>query len=180
MIKRALLVAFVSASVFACASDPNQKAEDAHDAQLKSERKQSVNAAEDRSDGRVQAAENQRDNAPRTTAATNEGTTAADAKLTEARAVYRAKATARLEKADAKTVELKSLVQKAGNKASTAARDSLATVDTQRAMVARDLETFPSYANDQFENAKTTIDGKLDALEGLVKKAASEVDSFKK
>ncbi len=180
MITRALLAAAFATAVFACASDPAKKADDAHDAQLKTERKQEENSAENRSDARVNAAEVQRDNAAPRTAGTKDSATAADAKLQAARDVYRAKATERLEKVDARTVELKQLVTKAGAKASTASRDSLATVDTQRSMVATDLAQFPSVANDDFEKAKSSIDQKLDALEGLVKKAAKDVDAFKK
>lgn len=180
MIKRPLLAAALLASVLACGSDPNKQAEDAHDAQLKTERKQQENGAEDRSDARVKAAEQQRDTASPRAAGTTPSTTAADAKLQEARDVYRAKATERLEKVDARTMELKQLVQKAGAKATTASRDSLTTVDTQRAMVQKDLAQFPTVSNDDFQKAKASIDNQLDALEGLVKKAAKDVDAFKK
>ena len=183
MTKGFLLVAgFFSFSLFACAGDPNKQAEDAHDAELKSERKQLQNNADDRSDTRVKAAEVQREN----TEATASGSSAtkdrasADAKLTEARDVYRAKATERLEKVDARTVELKALVDKAGGKAPTASRDSLKTVDTQRSMVTRELDQLPRVTNDTWQQAKTSLDTQLDSLEGLVKKAAVEVEKIKK
>lgn len=182
-IQRPLLAAgFLSVFVFACASDPNKQADDAHNAELKSERKQEQQNADNRSESRVNAAEVQRDN----TEAKATGTSAtkdrinADAKLTEARAIYRAKATERLEKADAKTAELKALVDKAGAKATTASRDSLKTVETHRTTVTGDLAQLPQVPNENWEGAKTSLDGKLDSLEALVKKAASDVDKFKK
>ena len=177
-----VLAALLSTALFACAGDPNQKAEDAHDAQLKTERKQQENAADNRSDARVNAAEVQKD----TTTANASGTpamkktTAADAKMTEARSVARAKATERLEKVDARVVELKALLDKAGPKATTSARDSLQTVMTQRSMVTNELDRLPSVADDQFEGAKTNLSTQLDALEGLVKKAGTELDKSKK
>jgi hypothetical protein len=183
MTKRLLVLgALLSISAFACASDPNKDANDAHDAELKSERKQLQTNADDRSDTSVNAAEVQRDNtranATGTTAAKD--STAADAKLTESRDVYRAKATERLEKLDARTAELKALVDKAGGKATTASRDALKTVDTQHAMVAGQLGRLSSVANDDWNGAKTGLTSQLDSLEALVKNAASEVDKFKK
>ena len=46
--------------LFACAGDPNKQANDAHDGELKSERKQIENTADDRSATRVTAGEGQR------------------------------------------------------------------------------------------------------------------------
>jgi hypothetical protein len=139
-----------SLSAFACASDPNKQASDAHDAELKSERKQEQANADQRGDLRVNAAEAERGN----TTATATGTpaakkeTAADAKLAEARAIHRAKATERLEKTDARVNELKALVTKAGPKATTASRDALTTVDAQHGMVTRELDQLPNVPND--------------------------------
>ncbi len=177
-----LAAAALSISAWACASDPNKQAEHAHDAELKSERKQTQSNADERSDTRVKAAEAQRENteANATGSSAAKDRTSADAKLTEARDVYRAKATERLEKIDARTVELKALVDKAGGKAPTTSRDSLRTVDTQRSMVTRELEQIPRVANDNWQQAKTSLDGQLDSLEGLVKKAATEVEKIKK
>jgi len=168
--------------VAGCASDPNKNAEDAHTAELKSERKQVQETADQRSDQRVAGAEVVREN----TVATAKGSeaskesTEADAKLLEARTAYRAKATERLEKADAKTSELKQLIDRAGAKATTSSRDSLQTVNTQRIMVTKELDQLTQVKNDDFANAKTRLDAQLDTLEGLVKKAASEVGKFKK
>jgi hypothetical protein len=173
---------FLSVSVFACASDPNKQASDAHDAELKSERKQEQASADQRSDLRVNAAEAQRDNTEASATGTSAAkkVTAADAKLTEARATYRAKATERLEKTDARITELKALVTKAGPKATTSSRDALTTVDTQRVMVARELDQLPNVPNDNWSQATSGLDTQLDSLEGLVKKAGNEVDKFKK
>jgi hypothetical protein len=180
--RRLFAAGLFSISVFACASDPSKQANDAHDAELKSDRKQLQSEADQRSDVRVNAAEAQRDNTEATATGTKAGkaSTVADANLTEARAVYRAKATERLEKADARTTELKALVDKAGGKATTASRDALKTVETQRGMVTRELDQIPTVGNDAFNHAKTSLDTQLDSLEGLVKKAADEVGKFKK
>ena len=169
-------------ALFACASDPNKNANDAHEAELKAERKTVQNTADERSDQRVAAAEQQSD----TTKANAGGSSAskdragADAKMIESRDVYRAKATERLEKADAKTAELKALVERAGGKAPTSTRDSLTTVATQRSLVTRELDQLPRISNDDFGKAKTSLDTQLDNLEGLVKQAAKEVDKIKK
>jgi hypothetical protein len=181
--KRLLLGAgLFSITLFACAGDPNKQANDAHDAELKAERKTVQNTADERSDQRVDAAEAQRDstNANASGSSAKKDRVSADAKLTEARDVYRAKATERLEKLDARTAELKALVEKAGGKATTASRDALQTVATQRSLVTKELDQFPKVANDDFKQAKTSLDTQLDNLEGLVKKTANEVDKFKK
>ena len=169
-------------SAVACGADPNKQANDAHNVELTSERKQLEASADDRSDKRVDAAASQRNSteANATGSPASKDRIAADAKLTEARAVYRAKATERLEKADARTAELKALVDKAGGKASTASRDALKTVETQRATVAREIDQLPNVANENWGQVKDATDTKLDALEGLVKKAATEIDKFKK
>ena len=168
--------------LFACAGDPNKQANDAHDGELKSERKQLENTADNRSGTRVTAAEGER-NASEANASGSPATKDridADAKLTEARDIYRAKATGRLEKLDARTSELKQLVDRAAGKASTASRDALKTVETQRGLVTRELDLLPKQANDDWDRAKTSLDTQLDNLEGLVKKAANEVSKFKK
>ena len=180
--KYLVFVSLVSTTLLACAGDPNKKADDAHDAELKSERKEQQASADERGDTRIKAAEVQRENteATATGSSANKDRTSADAKLTEARDIYRAKATERLEKVDARTSELKALVDKAGGKATTSSRDALKTVDTQRSIVTRELEQLPRVANDSWQQAKTSLDGQLDNLEGLAKKAANEVDKFKK
>jgi len=176
-----LLPAIFSAALFACAGDPNKQANDAHDAELKSERKDQQSAADQRGDTRVNAAEVKRDdtNAVATGTPATKNTTAADAKMTEARDVYRAKSTERLEKVDARIVELNALLAKAGTKATTSARDAMKTVSTQRGMVTTALDRLPTVANDGFKQAQDSLDSQLDALEGLVKKAATEVEKKK-
>jgi hypothetical protein len=166
----------VSAAALACASDPNKQASDAHDAELSSQRKEVQDKAEVRSGMRIQAAELQRQSAEGSAQGTpaTQDRAAADAKLAEARAVYRAKATERLDKLTARAEELKLLGAKAGGKATTASRDALTTAETQRGMVAQALERLPSIGNDDWSNATQRLDGQLDTLEGLVKKAANE------
>ena len=182
MTKRVLGIGLFSIVLFACAGDPNKEANDAHNSELKADRKQEQKEADSRSETRVQAAEAQRG----ATEATATGTpatkdrTGADAKMTEARDIYRAKATERLEKSDARTSELKAIIDKAGPKATTASRDSLAMIFTQRGLVTRELERLPTVSGDDFKPAKQSLDTQLDTLEGLVKKTATEVDSFKK
>lgn len=164
-------------SLVACAGDPARQADDAHDKDLKAERKEQQSTADDRADTRVKAAEAQRNDTD--AVATGSGT-AADAKMTEARDIARAKATERLEKLDAKTSELRQRVDKAGAKAPTASRDALKTVDTQRSLVTTALDQFPRVSNDDFKQAKTSLDTQLDILDGLVKKADTEVGKIKK
>jgi len=180
--KRLLLAGILPLSLLmACAADPAKDANDAHNAELKAERKTVQNTADDRSEQRVAAAEVVRENTVATAGGTeaSKDSAGADAKLTEAQTVYRAKATERLEKVDAKTSELKQLIDKAGAKATTSSRDSLKTVDTQRTMVTKELEQLPRVANDNWKQATKSLDAQLDTLEGLVKKTANEVGKFK-
>jgi hypothetical protein len=182
MTKRPILVGSLLplflCSMVACAGDPAKQADSAHDAELKSERKQ-INAAEAQRDN-TDAVATGGGNAPATKNNASANATMADAKMMEARDVARAKSTERLEKLDAKTSELKQLVDKAGGKAPTAARDSLKTVETQRGLVTSALDQFPKVSNDDFKQAKTSLDTQLDILEGLVKKATTEVGKIKK
>ena len=77
-------------------------------------------------------------------------------------------------------MELKALVDKAGPKAPTSARDSLKTVATQRGLVTNELGRLPTVTDDQFRNATDNLDKQLDTLEGLVKNAGTEVDKIKR
>jgi hypothetical protein len=173
---------FAMMGLLACAADPNKQANDAHDGELKSERKQLQNTADERSETRVTAAKAEREDTQVNASgspATQERVVA-DAKLTEARDSFRAKATGQLEKLDARTSELRQLVERAGGKATTASRDALKTVETQRSLVTRELDRLPTLANDDWDHAKVSLETQLDNLDGLVKKAASEVSKFKK
>ncbi len=165
-----------------CAGDRNRQANDAREAELAEQRERQEARAEQRSETRIQSAEMERER----TEATATGSPAtqdrveADAQLVEARASYRAKATERLEKLDAKTAELKALVAKAAGKASTSARDALRTADSQRAIVARQVDDLPRVANENWERAKSNLDQQLDTLERFVERAENEVDDIEK
>jgi hypothetical protein len=176
-----LLLGVLPSAALACASDPNKEANDAHNAELKSERNEKQAAADDKSDRREATAGAQRDmtTANATGSPANKDKIGADAKMKEARDVSRAKATERLEKADARTTELKAIVKRSGAKATTASRDSLNTVDTQRALAKQSIDQLASASNDDWERAKSNTDAQLDTLEGLVKKTSDEVDKFK-
>ncbi len=171
----------VTSLLVACASDPAKEANDAHNAELKSDRKAQQAAADDKSDRRQDSAEAQKDS----TSANAQGgdasrkTVAADAKMKEAREVARAKATERLEKADARTSELRTIVTKAGGKATTASHDALTTVDTQRKAAKMSIDQLAQVPDDGFESAKSNTNSQLDTLEGYVKNAGKEVDKFK-
>lgn len=171
-----------STLLLACAGDPVRKADDAHDAEMAANRRSSQAGADNRGDAREKAAEMDRQNSQVNATgpeATRDRTTA-DAKLTEARAVYRSKATEKFDKIDARTNELKAIVARAGAKAPTSSRDALATVDTQRGIVAGEIAALPRVANDDWDRAKNQLDNQLDTLDGLVKRAATEVDKQKK
>lgn len=168
-----------------CASDPNKNASDAHDAELKAQREQNQTAAGNAGDRREDAAEQRRENVENTAASSGGGSATkervgAEAKLNEAREVYRSKATERLAKLDAKTAELKTLIDRAGSKATTKSRDSLRTVDTQRAAVTRDIDQLRSVPDDNLAAARTNVETQLDTLDGLVKKTAKDVEEFKR
>ena len=166
----------------ACGGDPNRQVNEARDNELKAQREANERAADRRADQRVDAAEKQRDatEANAVGPSATKDRVAADAKMKETRDVYRAKATERLEKADAKTAELKGRLDRAGAKAPTATRDSLTTIATQRSIVTRELGQLPQVRDDDFKQASKGVDDQLDTLETLVKKAESEVDKIKK
>ncbi len=183
--KRSLLLfGALSIASFACASDPNKDANDAHNAEFKSDRqtqqnaadyekKQAVNNAEARTDATI-ATTNSSD-APKA----NKKAAAADARLAEDREVARAKAVQRLEKADAKTSELRNVITRAGGKATTQSRDSLQAVDNQRVAVKMSIDQLAASSDDDLKQAKTNADSQLDTLEGYVKMADKEVGKFK-
>lgn len=164
-----------------CASDPNKEANDAHNKELQSNREQNEQNAENRSDQRVKAAEAQQKSTTAGAVGTDENKdrVEADAKMKEARDVARAKATERLDKADARTTELKSIVSRKGAKATTKARDSLGTVDQQRTVTKQAIDQLASTPGDNFDAAKKNVDSQLDTLEHLVDTAGKEVDTFK-
>jgi len=182
MNRSVFLSVLLSTSVLACATDPNKAANAAHDEQLGAERNQAQSNAADRSDEKVNAAgaqqENTTGNAVGTPAMKN--TTEADARMTEARTVARAKATERMEKVDARVVELKALLDKAGAKAPTSARDVLKPVDTQRGIVASEIARLSNVTDDQFRSATDNLEKQLDTLEELVENAGTEVEKIKK
>lgn len=168
-------------TLLACASDPNKEANDAHNAELKSQRQDREAVAEAKGDQREKAADNQQ-KATTANAVGSEATkdrVEADAKLKEAREVARSKANERLEKADARTAELKAIVDRKGAKATTASRDALAAVDKQRLNTTQAIEKISVANNDGLDSAKSNADSQLDTLESYVKQAGKEVDKFK-
>ena len=175
-----LAFAFVGA-LAACSSDPNKKADDAHNAELESNRKVEQNQAESRKDANVKAAEHAQDStaAPAGASTATQNRVVADSKVVEARRIYKAKATERLEKVDARSSELKGVLDHAGGKASLQSRESVATVDRQRGAVRRDIDGLDQVAADGWKDATARCDSDLDALEGYVKQAGKEVDKTK-
>ena len=175
-------VAFKGAALISgCASDPNKEANDAHNAELKSERKGRENAAEQRGDRREDFAEQER-KAQVQQGVGSEATRdrqEADAKMIEARSKAKSKAMERLDKSDAKAAELKSIVTRSGAKATTAAHDSLNLVDQQRQQAKISIDQLANSRDDAFEQMKSNTDTQLDTLEGYVKKAEDEVKKFK-
>ena len=167
--------------IAACSSDPNKKADDAHDAEIKANSKAEQDRAEDRKDANVKAAEKAQDGtaAPTGASSATQNRVEADSKVVEARRVYKAKATERLEKADARSNEMKGLLDRAGGKASLQARESVATVDRQRGAVRRDIDGLDQVPADAWKDATTHCDADLDTLDGYVKQAGKEVDKAK-
>lgn len=184
MINRALcLAATLSiASVVACSSDPNKNANDAHDAQLAAQRDQQEHAADAYKKQQIADAKNERQTTDATVAHSDRATkngTEADAKMVEARQVASAKFVDRLQKADAKTEELRALINHAGGKATTQSRDALAAVDQQRTQAKQACDWVANSTDDQFATAKQTANTQLDTLEGYVKQLDKEVSAFK-
>lgn len=186
MMKRSLpLLGFLGAialGVTACASDPNKRANEAHDAETKARREAQVERADERSEVAQEQAAYDR----RVTAASAEGQNEAthdrvkaDAKVVEAREKAKAKSIERLEKADARANELRTVVARAGGKATTKSRDALAAVDSQRLQAKMSIDQLSSAPPDDLERAKDYADHQLDTLEGYVERAADEVDDFK-
>ncbi len=99
--------------------------------------------------------------------------------MTEERQVALAKATERLEKADARTNELRSYVNRAGGRATTAARDSIRAVETQRTAAKVSIDDLSKSDDASFERARESADRQLEVLEGYVKRAGQDVEEFK-
>jgi len=168
-----------------CASDPNKNVDDARDAQLRAATAQSEGRAEDKSNNKVAEATREK-NATQTHAEqsnahdANKDVAVADAKMKLARDEYRAKATERLEKLDAKRSELAVRLDRAGPKASTKSRDALQLTGTQRATVAQGLLALPQVPRENWSGATSKLDTDLDQLETLITAAAKEVDKAPK
>lgn len=179
--KRAIVFGVISIAAIACASDPNKKVNEAQDDQLKSERKSEQAAAEYRKDYTTDLAKDQRkqtvDNGVPGDHA-DQKRLKADAKMTEARQVALAKANARLEKCDAKVNELRAKVNRAGGKATTASRDQLQSVETQRLATKMSIDTMAQSDDESFKSTKDNVENQLDVLEAYVKRADKEVDNF--
>jgi hypothetical protein len=181
MIKRAILFGVFSIATVACGSDPNKRVDNAQEEQLKAQRKTEQQAAEDRKNYTVDDAETQRKS---TLAAGTNGGDAdekrlkADAKMTETRQVALADAKARLQKAEAKTEELRALINKAGGKATTQAHDALRAAENQRTAAKMSIDQLANSTDAAFKEARDYAEGQLDTLEGYVKQAAKEVDAF--
>lgn len=180
--KRAILLGALSIAAVACHSDPNTQVNSAQQAQLESQRKHEEQASTDRKDYLVDDAENQRkgivaQGVPGDHA--DQKRLKADAKMTEARRVAVAKADDRLQRADARTNELKALVNQAGGKATTQSRDALQAVDNQRVAAQMSINQMTSTDDAGFKQAKDYSESQLDTLEGYVKRAEKEVDAFK-
>lgn len=179
---KTLALVFVAAVAAGCSSDPNKNANDAHDAQLDAQRQQEQRAADANRDQQISAAKTDRKSADEAVAQSDRQTkngTDADAKMVEARRVASAKALDRLYKADAKTEELRALINHAGGRATTQSRDALQAVDQQRVQAKQACDWLSNSTDDQFLTAKQTANTQLDTLEGYIKQASSEVDKFK-
>lgn len=182
MFKRAIILGCISIAAIACHSDPNTKVNDAQDEQLKAQRKNEQNTAEARKDYTTANAEEQRKSTVAYGSPTNEADSnrlKADAKMTEERQVAIAKANARLEKCDAKTNEIRAQINKSGGRATTASRDSLQAVETQRYAAKTSIDSLSKSDDASFKQAKDSTDSQLDTLEAYVKKTDKEVESFK-
>ena len=175
-----LAFAFLGA-LAACSSDPNKKADEAANAELDANRKAQQDQADSRKDAKINAAEKAQDNtkAPAGASDATQNRVEADSKVVEARRIYKAKATARLEKVDARSTEMKGVLDNAGGKASLQARESVATVDRQRGAVRRDIDMLDQVPADGWNDATKHCDSDLDTLEGYLKKATNEVDKAK-
>ncbi len=176
-----LITSLLITALCACASDPNKNAQDAYHAELKDNRQQQQSAMSDQTDAKLKSAEARQENTTAPAGATDATKTRveADSKVTQQRAVYKAKATERVEKADARLTELKMIVTRAGGKATTVSRESIATSDTQRDAAKRDIDALDRVAADDWKRAETQIETQLETLESYVKLAAKEVDKFK-
>ncbi len=148
---------------------------------MKDNRKLQEAAAEDRSDAKLKAAEIQQESTTPPVGATDatKSRVEADSKVIQSRAVYKAKATERLEKANARLSELKMLMKRAGPKASTMSRESIASLDTQKDATRRDIQALDQVPPDDWKRAEGHVDNQLDTLESYVNQATKEVDKFK-
>lgn len=180
--KRLLLPLVFLAAIAGCATDHNKEAQDAHDAELKAQREQREQSAEQRTKDQESSSAAHRAvtvNDAQGQGAATQDRVAADAKFQEARDKARAKAAERLDKADAKLAEIKARVDRAGGKAPTSARDAVNGVSSQRTLVQSEIAKLGTVPGDAFEKQKENVDTQLDTLEGYVKKAEKEAEKVK-
>jgi hypothetical protein len=178
---RPLFASLFVATLSACAAEPHKQAEDARYAEMEEQRKHQEAAAQAKSDAKLTAAEERHENttAPAGASDATKTRVEADALVQEERSAFKAKATARMEKAIARLGELKSIVGRAGGKATTASRESVASVDTQRETTRRGIAGLDAVASGDLKAAQSRVETDLDTLDSYVKLAGKEVDKFK-
>jgi hypothetical protein len=173
--------ALVAAALAGCASDPNKDVKEARTDEIEARRDAREDAAG--AERRQAEAKAERDQgAAAADADRRYGDSAkgdrveAESKMTEARKKYRAKAVERVQKLDARAAELRAKLEQAGTKATTEARDRVAAIRNQRELVGRETDQLGRINDDAWEGAVKSLNTRIDELEEVTKRAASEVD----
>lgn len=172
--------AVVLTGLVSCSNRSSQDVRDARAAELEAVREQREQQAELRreqaeesADVREDAVEELAEGLPPET----EERLNAEADFMEDREAFRAESRARLEKLDARIIELQALVDQAGYRATLEAKRSLDEAKTQRDLAQQQIDRLSAITSDQWTSATTMVEERLDELAALVEEASDEVET---
>ena len=150
----------------------NEEAEASREVQEKSAEK-TQERTEDRAEQRYEDRKEQAENLP----PASQDRADAEAKMAQARQIYRSKAMERLQKADARIAEARA---KAANARSVPleVKTQIDTAAAQREVTARELNQIQSASPQDWEAVTKRVDKELDELESLVARALERSNSL--
>lgn len=181
MMTRPVMVTFLlSAFVVGCPEQPNEEVRSARDEEAEAAREQREKGAEktqerteDRAQDRYEDRKEQAENLP----PASQDRAEAEAKMAQARQIYRSKAVERLQKADARIAEARAKVANARS-VPLDVRTQIDTAAAQREATARELNQIQGVSGQDWDATTRRIDKQLDELESLVARALERANSL--